>query len=360
MIGEDILGPGGYCSFCLKGETQCICNKHITPPQITKTFKKSVYVLGCLGFIGSYVTGACLSMGWYVKGIDKITYAANKDLLTEFGRFHNFSFIQSDINDLEFLYDCDYIINCAAETHVGNSIVKSDDFIHSNINGVHHLLELIRNFRQEGKEVPILLHFSTDEVYGDIGEGEHIETDILKPSNPYSATKAAADLLIMAWARTYNLPYIIVRPTNNYGAGQYVEKLIPKACKYLKLGKKIPLHNNGTPVRNWLHASDTAEAIIKIIESGNKNEIYNICGGFELSNLEVIKKIIILYYNLKFEDDREHIILNDVDFSYNRPGQDIRYALNDDKLRKLGWVPRIKFDEILPSIIEQNKNTFIW
>ena len=190
---------------------------------------KVVYVTGCLGFIGSYVTRTCLNKGWYVKGVDKMTYASNKQLLKEFNKYPNFSFVNCDINDLNFLYDCDYIINTAAETHVGNSISNSDDFIHSNINGVHNILNLIKNYRQESDKKPTLLHFSTDEVYGDIEEGEHIETDLLKPSNPYSATKAAADMLVTAWGRTYNLPYIIVRPTNNYGMGQYVEKLIPKA-----------------------------------------------------------------------------------------------------------------------------------
>ena len=212
---------------------------------------KVVYITGCLGFIGSYVTRQALKKGWYVKGVDKITYAANKNVLSEFKKYKNFSFVNSDINDLEFLYECDYVINTAAETHVGNSIVSSEEFIHSNINGTHKLLELIRKYRAEGKDKPTLLHFSTDEVYGDIDEGEHIETDLLKPSNPYSATKAAADELITAWSRTYNLNYVIVRPTNNYGVGQYTEKLIPKVIKYLGLGKKVPLHNQGTPIRNW-------------------------------------------------------------------------------------------------------------
>ena len=182
---------------------------------------KIVYITGCLGFIGSYVTRLCLEKGWYVKGVDKITYAANEDLLEEFKKHKNFSFVHCDINDLKFLYDCDYIINTAAETHVGNSIVNSDDFVKSNIDGVHTILNLMRNYRQESGKVPILLHFSTDEVYGDIVDGAHHEGDILKPSNPYSATKAAADMLIVAWGRTYNIPYIIVRPTNNYGIGQY-------------------------------------------------------------------------------------------------------------------------------------------
>ena len=318
---------------------------------------KVVYVTGCLGFIGSYVTRACLNKGWYVKGVDKGTYAANKTLLAEFKEYDNFSFVHCDINELEFLYECDYIINTAAETHVGNSIANSDEFIHSNINGVHNILELIKNYRQETSKTPILLHFSTDEVYGDIEEGAHIETDILKPSNPYSATKAAADMLVLAWARTYNLPYIIVRPTNNYGSGQYVEKLIPKACKLLKLGRKIPLHNNGTPIRNWLHAADTAEAVITIIESGIKNEIYNIAGGFEQSNYDTVIKLICEYENSKpslpFEDWY-------LDLSYSRVGQDVRYALDDSKLRSLGWEPKKQFDIELSTIVEYYKNKFIW
>ena len=151
---------------------------------------------------------------------------------------------------------------------------------------------MIKNYRQENLKIPTLLHFSTDEVYGDIVDGAHTESDLLKPSNPYSASKAAADMLVLAWARTYNVPYIIVRPTNNYGIGQYVEKLIPKVCKYLKLSRKIPLHNNGTPIRNWLHAEDTANAVITIIESEVKNEIYNIAGGFEQTNMNTVKKIL--------------------------------------------------------------------
>jgi dTDP-glucose 4,6-dehydratase len=315
---------------------------------------KILYVTGCLGFIGSYITQTCLDKGWYVKGVDKISYAANKQLLDEFKKYPNFSFVHCDINDLKFLYDCDYVINTAAETHVGNSIANSDDFVHSNINGVHNLLELIKNHRGENISKPILLHFSTDEVYGDIEEGEHVETDLLKPSNPYSATKAAADMLVMAWGRTYGLPYIIVRPTNNYGIGQYVEKLIPKTCKYLKLGRKVPLHNGGTPIRNWLHAQDTADAIITIINAGVKNEIYNICGGFEQNNLETVKKICILD-NKNLEE-----LDNYIDFSCVRPGQDVRYALNDSKLQRLGWKPKKEFDNELPPMVQHYRTKFIW
>jgi dTDP-glucose 4,6-dehydratase len=315
--------------------------------------KKIVYVTGCLGFIGSYVTRACLENGWYVKGIDKITYASNSELLYEFEQYENFSFSKCDINDLEFLYDCDYVINTAAETHVGNSIVRSDDFVHSNINGVHHLLELLRNYRQENNKTPILLHFSTDEVYGDTADGIHTETDLLKPSNPYSATKAAADMLVLAWARTYNIPYVIVRPNNNYGINQYVEKLIPKTIKYLRLGREIPLHDNGMPIRNWLHASDTAEAIIRIVESGVTNEIYNISGGLEKRNIEVVTQIIHEMFG--------NVDINQyIDFSTKRQGVDIRYSIDDSKLRNLGWKPKTNFDEELSKIINYYNNKFIW
>ena len=160
-------------------------------------------------------------------------------------------------------------------------------------------------------------------------------------------------MLVLAWARTYSLPYIIVRPTNNYGMGQYVEKLIPKTCKYLKLGRKIPLHNSGTPIRNWLHAADTAEAVITIIETGVKNEIYNIAGGFEQSNFDTVRKVINKY-------NGDNNIVNYLDLSYSRVGQDVRYALDDTKLKSLGWEPKKQFDIELSTIVEYYKNKFIW
>jgi dTDP-glucose 4,6-dehydratase len=316
---------------------------------------KVVYVTGCFGLIGSHITRACLERGWHVKGVDSLTYAANKDLIQEFSSYKKFSLVKDDINNLKFLYECDYIINTAAETHVGNSIANSDKFVSSNINGVHNLLELLRNYRQETTKVPVLLHFSTDEVYGDIEYGAHTENDLLKPSNPYSATKAAADQLILAWGRTYKIPYVIVRPTNNYGVGQYVEKLIPKACKYLTLDRKIPLHNGGSPIRNWLHAADTAEAVITIIESRVQNEIFNIAGGYEQSNLSTIKKVIYNYTGLSTFDVNEYI-----DTDYSRPGQDVRYSLDDNKLKSLGWEPKKEFDLEIKNIVDYYKSKFIW
>ena len=315
---------------------------------------KIVYITGCLGFIGSYVTRKCLDLGWRVFGIDKITYAANISALDTFKKYKNFRFEEIDIKDMKFLHDCDYVINTAAESHVGNSIINSDDFINSNVLGTKNLLELVRNRPQNEGGRPVFFHFSTDEVYGDISEGVHTEEDLLKPSNPYSASKAAADMLILAWARTYGIDYIILRPTNNYGIGQYPEKLIPLSIKNLNRGKKVRLHNMGEPTRNWLHADDTAEAVMTIIDSGEKNQIFNNAGGFEQKNIVTIEKVIREYYK-NYARWEEYI-----DLSYNRVGQDVRYALDDSKLRSLGWEPKKVFDEEIKSIVRYYKNKFVW
>jgi dTDP-glucose 4,6-dehydratase len=315
---------------------------------------KIVVITGCLGLIGSYVTRQCIQKGWMVYGIDKFTYAANEESYNEFIQYENFEFVKEDIATLTYLPDCDYVINIAAESHVGNSIIDSHDFIQSNVVGVKNLLDIIRRKPKNIDNQPIFFHFSTDEVYGDIVEGEHSETDILNPSNPYSASKAAADMFILAWARTYDMKYIILRPTNNYGIGQYPEKLIPVAVKMLKRGKKIRLHDQGEPVRNWLHADDTASAVISIVESGNYDEIYNVAGGFEQKNLDTVKKIIKCYYGNcdKFYDL--------IDLNHKREGQDVRYALNDNKIRILGWKPKKSFDQELPKIIKYYKQNFKW
>ena len=303
--------------------------------------------------MGIHMTRACLAAGFKVIGVDKMTYASNDWALLEFQKNENFCWLHKDINDLDRLVDCDYIINMAAETHVDNSIMSSGVFLHSNVNGVHHLLELIRQIPRYKQ--PTLLHFSTDEVYGDISQGSHTESDLLRPSNPYSASKAAGDMLITAWARTYGIKYVIVRPTNNYGIGQYVEKLIPKSIKYLELGRKIDLHDRGNPVRTWLHATDTAQAVIAIIDHGGANEIYNISGNRELPNKEVIKKILHLYYG----ENKDHC-WEDFVMDSHRDGQDVRYSIDDSKLKSLGWKPLADFDTELSRIVKYYKANFIW
>ena len=252
--------------------------------------------------------------------------------------------------------DCDYIINIAAESHVENSIKDSDVFMQSNVMGVKNLLNIIKNKHNNVFKRPIFFHFSTDEVYGDIKYGSHTESDILKPSNPYSASKAAADMLVLAWSRTYDLDYVIMRPTNNYGIGQYCEKLIPLSVKLLSLDRKINLHDRGQPVRNWLHSSDTASAVIKIIESGKVNEIFNVAGNLEQKNYDTATKIIKAYHK-DINDDKISSFFN---LEHVRKGQDVRYCLDDSKIKKLGWQPKKIFDNEIYSIVEYYKNNFKW
>lgn len=315
---------------------------------------KIVYVTGCLGFIPSYFVKKALDKGWMVFGVDKMTYAANTKILKDFQKYENFRFERVDIKNMNFLYDCDYVVNFAAESHVGNSIIDSDEFINTNILGTKNLLDLVKNKPKNCGNRPVFLHISTDEVYGDIIEGCHTETDLLHPSNPYSAAKASADMLVLAWSRTYGIEYMIARPTNNYGIRQYPEKLIPLCVKNLMRERKISLHNSGTPTRNWLHADDTANAILTLIEKGKTNEIYNIAGDFEQQNKETVRKIIKAFY--KTDEDWEKY----VDYSYSRVGQDLRYALDDSKIKNLGWKPEKNFDDEIDDITNWYKDNFIW
>lgn len=317
-----------------------------------KTPIKTVCVTGCLGFMGSHFTRACLRKGWRVWGIDKKTYASDSARLVEFSRNPAFEFHLGDIATLEHLYDVDYIFNFAAETHVDNSIVDSKRFLHSNILGVQNLLELIRAKRHYG--MPVLVQLSTDEVYGDIKSGRHTVESPLHPSNPYSASKASADMLIMAWHRTHEVPYVIVRPTNNYGIGQYPEKLIPKSVKYLALGKKIPLHGDGSFVRNWLHVDDTADGLFTIVEKGRTNRIYNIAGNYEVSNRKLVELLLRRYFGRRV-DMEKHVKLH-----YVRQGEDVRYSIDDSALRSLGWSNRRHLEKELGRIVAYYKNKVVW
>lgn len=308
---------------------------------------KIIYVTGCLGFIGSHFTRKCLNMGWSIYGVDKCTYAANTELLEEFNQFPNFKFEKIDIKDVTFIPDCDYIVNFAAESHVGNSIIDSNNFLNSNVHGIVNLLDQVRLKPSNCSEKPVFLHVSTDEVYGDIDSGSHSEKDLLKPSNPYSASKAAADMMVLAWARTYGIKYIIMRPSNNYGTHQFAEKLIPLAIKNLSRDRKIRLHDSGSPVRNWLHVEDTADAILAVINSKTENQIFNIAGDTEQTNAETVEKLINYYFSSSVRDWRDY-----VDFSFVRQGQDVRYSVSDKKLRSLGWKNKKQFDSEIKKIVE--------
>lgn len=284
-----------------------------------------IVVTGGRGFIGSHFVEEALKRGWKITDIDCMTYAAHEEL--PWDEHKNYKLIKEDIATLKSLPKCDYVINFAAESHVDNSIRDTEPFIHSNIIGVHNLLQLVRG--KERYDRPVFFQISTDEVYGDIEHGSFVETDTLKPSNPYSATKASAEMLVLSYARTYGLEYIITRSGNNYGSRQYEEKLIPKCIESITNNKKIPIHGDGSYVRDWTHVKDNVAALIHLIEGGYKNQVFNIAAQNHLTNLEVVD-IILGWYG----KDREMI-----EFVPNRWGQDTRYSINTDKILETGWKP---------------------
>lgn len=285
-------------------------------------------ITGGRGFIGSHFVDLVLNEGHEVIDIDKMTYAANTQLPWDSNK--NYTHIKKDICDIDHLPLCDIIVNFAAESHVDNSIESPAKFLKSNTEGVFNILNLLR-----GKiyQKPLFVHISTDEVYGDINEGEQDENSILNPSNPYSGTKAAAEMLIFTFARTFNINYQIVRSTNNYGPRQYPEKLIPRIIHSLNTKRKIPLHGDGSYVRDWLYVKDNVDAIYKICNASQINNIWNVSAYNYKTNLEIVKQVCKWF---QIADHTEHI-----EFIENRLGQDYRYSISSEKLRtKLKWKPR--------------------
>ena len=320
-------------------------------------YKHIAVVTGCAGFIGTTLTKLLLEKDWLVYGIDKFTYAANETemqwLLNTYP--DNYVVIKNDIKDIDRLPECDVVFNLAAESDVDNSIVNMDKFIDSNISGVKNLLEIITHKSVQIKHnKPLFFQVSTDEVYGDRIEGSFEETDALIPSNPYAATKAAADMLIESWSRTHGLDYIIARPSNNYGENQYPEKLIPTAVRCLQRDKKIKLHNKGLPIRSWTHVEDTVEALILLYEKACRNNIYNIQSDYEQTNFVTVTKIINTYFigtiNAEIPDYNEHI-----DYSYDRPGQDVRYSISCESIKNYGWTPKKVFDKEIVKLVDYYK-----
>ena len=289
-------------------------------------------VTGGRGFIGSHFVNKVLQEGHTVIDIDKMTYAASKSLPWDDNP--NYSHIKEDICNLTHIPVCDVFVNFAAESHVDNSIEAPKVFLKSNVEGVFNILSLLR---AKVYQKPKFIHISTDEVYGDVNveEEDKTEESILHPSNPYSATKAAAEMLILAYARTFGINYQIVRSTNNYGARQYPEKLIPKILHSLNTGQKIPIHGDGSYVRDWLYVKDNAEAIYKICFSEKEDQTWNVSAYNYMKNLEVVEKVCEWK---GISDWRSH-----VEFIENRMGQDYRYSICSQKTRtELGWEPKQK------------------
>lgn len=287
-----------------------------------------VVVTGGRGFIASHFVELCLEQGHEVVDIDWMTYAANKTL--PWDSDPNYTLIVEDIASIKHLPECDVVYNFAAESHVDNSITSPQIFLHSNVNGVFNLLDLIRG--KPSYQRPLFFHISTDEVYGDIISGSFTEQNLLSPSNPYSASKASAEMLVHAYNRTYGIEYLISRCSNNYGERQYKEKLIPKVISCITNGKKIPVHGDGTYVRNWIYAKDHAEAIFFMTENCARNRVYNISTNKDMTNMEAIAEVL-RWMNIN-RDPAEFC-----NFVENRWGQDLRYSISSNRLRNLGWTP---------------------
>lgn len=300
-------------------------------------------VTGGLGFIGSYFVDLALNLGYYVINVDKKTYAARTDV--DFDNRNHYEYIKEDIATMTHIQPrLDCIVNFAAESHVDNSIHANEEFYRSNIGGVYNLLELIR--AKDETDRPLLLHISTDEVYGSCYDEFFTEDDKLLPSNPYSATKAAAEQLIFGWRYTYGIKAIICRSCNNYGFGQYPEKLLAKTIDFLLNNKKMTVHGDGTYRREWIYVGDNCEAIMTVLEKGKDGEIYNISSNEEYSVIEAVQMIVEAMGKTK-EKAIVHIL--------NRQGQDIRYSVDCSKVRTLGWSPKTTLREYIPEYIKLYK-----
>ena len=305
---------------------------------------KKIIVTGGLGFIGSNLIELLLKKNFYVINIDKGTYSSNlyntKDfILSKRYKFIKLDIANSKIGEVFKKYKPSGVFNLAAETHVDRSIDDPRNFVQSNIVGVYNLLECFKKFSKNNKSK--LIHISTDEVYGDVLKGRTSETHAYKPSSPYAASKAASDHLVSSYFKTYNLPAIITNCSNNYGPKQHPEKLIPKLIYNIINNRPLPIYGKGTNSREWIYVKDHCEALIKVFFNGKIGEFYNIGSNKNLSNLQVTneilknsKKIIKLGKKVK------------INFVKDRPGHDIRYALNSNKIKKeLQWRPNTNFSK---------------
>ncbi len=308
-------------------------------------------ITGAAGFIGSNFIRYILHRypHYEIVNLDKLTYAGNPDNLKDIRGHKNYRFIKGDICDQKkvrwLLNGVDIIINFAAETHVDRSIKDADNFVKTNFYGTYVLLEQALR-----KRIKCFLQISTDEVYGSRRSGFFRESDALNPSSPYSASKAGADLLALSYAKTYKLPVIITRSSNNFGPYQFPEKVMPLFITNLMANQKVPLYSRGENIRDWLFVMDNCAAVDLILHRGKIGEIYNIAAENYMSNLELTKNI------LKKMGKGAEFIKRVKD----RPGHDFRYAIDCSKIRKLGWKPKYNFSEALDITIAWYRQNILW
>jgi dTDP-glucose 4,6-dehydratase len=308
---------------------------------------KNILVTGGAGFIGSNFINHILKErdDYFIVNLDKLTYAGNLENLQPSEGNKNYNFIKGDITNSELVnyifekYKIKYVINFAAESHVDRSILGSEVFFNTNVIGTNVLLEAAKRFQSEK-----FLQVSTDEVYGSLGaEGLFTETTPLSPNSPYSASKASADMIAMAYHHTYGLPVVITRCSNNYGPYQFPEKLIPLMILNSLSDKKLPVYGDGMNVRDWIYVIDHNKAIDLVFEKGRLGEVYNIGASTEMPNIEIIK--LILKHLKKTEELIQYV--------KDRPGHDRRYAIDSSKIQnELGWTPSFSFENAIDDTIK--------
>ncbi|MXZ76844.1 MAG: dTDP-glucose 4,6-dehydratase [Acidimicrobiia bacterium] len=307
-------------------------------------------ITGGAGFIGSnYVRWLLAHTDDAVVVYDALTYAGNRDNLRDFDDDPRFEFVHGDVCDRDAVFEamagCDAVVHFAAESHVDRSIVGPDAFVRTNCDGMNVVCDTARQL-----EVGKLVQVSTDEVYGSIEEGSFAETDRLEPRSPYSASKAGADLIALAYGETFGLPVAITRTTNNFGPYQHPEKVVPLFTTNLLDGLTVPLYGDGLNVRDWCHVDDNCAAIDLVLRQGQSGEIYNIAGGNELTNRDLTERLLVLC-------GRDESFIRYVD---DRLGHDRRYSVDAAKIGRLGWSPKREMDEALAATVEWYRDNRWW
>ncbi len=310
-------------------------------------------VTGGLGFIGSHFIRLALRerARLEIVNLDAMTYAGNPSNLRDLRGHPRYHFVKGDISDpiavrAAVAQGVDAILNFAAETHVDRSIVDPEIFLRTDALGTHTLLRALREFR-----IPRYLQVSTDEVYGNVADGESHERDPLCPRSPYAASKAAGDLLVLAYHATYGAPVLITRGSNTYGPHQYPEKIVPLFVTNLIDDLPVPLYGDGLQIRDWLYVEDHARAILEIFERGEVGNVYNISGETPRTNLE-LTRMLVQRCGRSMETHVARV--------EDRPGHDRRYAVNSDKLRALGWSPNMPFEEGIARTIDWYRDNEAW
>jgi len=324
--------------------------------------KSKILVTGGAGFIGSnfIINSLKRFKTWNIVNLDKITYAGNLNNLKAVQKNPRYRFIKGDIsnkilvNNLFKQEKFDYVINFAAESHVDRSIINPNLFIYSNVDGTSVLLDCANKYG-----INKFIQISTDEVYGQLLRGRSKESDSLKPNNPYSASKASADLICRSYHKTFGVPIVIVRISNNYGPFQFPEKLIALMIINAVNGETIPVYGVGDNIRDWIYVDDSCDAIIRIIKKGKAGEIYNVSGNNPVKNINIISKICNLLSNKLGISLKE--LLSLIRFVEDRPAHDNRYSINCDKIKnEMGWHPKINIDKGLEKTVDWYLNNNNW